>query len=147
MPLGAGFDLSGSATYAVHQYDFNRTAATASSTITSGDDIDTAPRTLANVRLGYTFHEGRARAELEWVHVGSYAMDAGNTSTYRGHDLFNLRAQFALTETVGIFGRVTNLTDERYADRADILVLGGNAIERFFPGEDRALHFGTSLRF
>ncbi|PCJ68359.1 MAG: TonB-dependent receptor [Rhodobiaceae bacterium] len=146
-PLGAGFDLSGSATYAVHQYDFNRAAATASSTITSGDDIDTAPRTLANIRLGYTFHEDRARVELEWVHVGDYAMDAGHTSTYEGHDLFNLRAQYALTETVGIFGRVTNLTDERYADRADILVLGGNAVERFFPGEDRALHVGASLRF
>ncbi len=146
-PLGAGFDLSGSATYAVHKYAFSRAAATASSTITDGSDIDTAPRTLANIRLGYTFHENRGRAELEWVHVGSYAMDAGNTSTYAGHDLFNLRAQYALSKTIGLFGRITNLTDERYANRADILVLGGNAIERFFPGEDRALHVGTTLRF
>jgi iron complex outermembrane recepter protein len=146
-PLGAGFDLSGSATYAVHKYDFNRAAANPSNNITSGDDIDTAPRTLANIRLGYTFDDDRARVELEWVHVGDYSMDAGNTSTYDGHDLLNLRAQVAITEQIGLFGRVTNLTDERYADRADIIVRGGNAIERFFPGEDRALHVGASFRF
>ncbi len=145
--IGAGFDLAGSASYAVHKYDFNRAAAVASNQIISGDDIDTAPRTLANVRLGYTFGDGQARAELEWVHVGDYAMDSGHTATYEGHDLLNLRAQYKLTENLGLYGRVTNLTDERYADRADIIVRGGTAIERFFPGEDRALHVGASVRF
>jgi iron complex outermembrane recepter protein len=146
-PLGAGFDLSGSATYAVHKYTFDRAAANASSQISSGDDIDTAPRTLANIRLGYTFHEGKGRAELEWVHVGDYAMDSGHTSTYDGHDLLNLRAQYDLTEAFGLYGRVTNLADTRFADRADIIVRGGNAIERFFPGEGRAVQLGASVRF
>ena len=147
-PLGAGFDLSGSATYAVHKYDFDRAAANPANIITSGDDIDTAPRTLANLRLGYTFDDDRARVELEWVHVGDYAMDAGHTATYEGHDLLNLRAQIAITEQIGLFGRITNLANTQYADRADIRTIGAvTAIERFFPGEDRAVHVGASLRF
>lgn len=146
-PLGAGFDLSGSATYAVHKYDFNRAAANPSNAILSGDDIDTAPRTLANLRLGYSFDDDQARVELEWVHVGDYAMDAGNTSTYEGHDLLNLRALMKVTDQLELFGGVTNLTDERYADRADIVVRGGTAIERFFPGQDRSFNIGASVRF
>ena len=147
VPLGAGFDISGSATYAVHKYTFDRTATNPANAITSGDDIDTAPRTLANVRLGYNFLDGRARAELEWVHVGDYAMDSGHTSTYEGHDLLNLRGQYDVTDAFGLYGRITNLADTRFADRADIIVRGGNAIERFFPGEDRAVQIGASVRF
>lgn len=147
--LGAGFDIGLSATYAVHKYAFDRVvaSATASSSILSGFDIDTAPRTLANARLGYNFHEGRGRAELEWVHVGDYAMDPGNTSTYEGHDVLNIRARYDVSEQLGLYARITNLTDTRYADRADINAASGTPVERFFPGEERGVHIGASVRF
>ncbi|MBO6543956.1 MAG: TonB-dependent receptor [Alphaproteobacteria bacterium] len=146
-PIGFGFDLAGSATYAVHKFTFNRPAAAASNSIRSGDDIDTAPRTLASLRLGRDFWNDRLRAELEWVHVGDYAADPGQTSIYEGHDLLNLRARFTVNEGFDLYGRVTNLTDERYADRADIIVRGGTATERYFPGEERALFIGAGFRF
>src|SRR5690606_2563177 len=61
-PLPFGFDIAAAGTYARHTYAF--TNITATETILDGDDVDTAPRTLANVRLGYDFSGGAGRAEL-----------------------------------------------------------------------------------
>lgn len=142
-PLIWNFDIAASATYARHTYDFDHHPPSASEQIYKGDDVDTAPRTLANIRLGYTFAGDRARAELEWVHMGAYWMDAGNTQRYDGHDLINLRAEYGLTENLSIFGRLANILNTRYADRADFAF--GN--DRYFPGEDRALYAGATVKF
>ena len=78
--------------------------------------------------------------------MGAYWMNAGNTVKYDGHDLFNLRMDYAATENVTLFGKLTNILDRRYADRADYSEFGAGT-ERYFPGEDRALVLGASLRF
>lgn len=140
-PLGAGFDIAAAGTYARHTYAFNN--ITPSEVILDGNDVDTAPRTLANVRLGYAFNEGAGRAELEWVHMGSYWMDAANTQKYDGHDIVNIRLDYEVTENLALFGKLTNLFDTRYADRADFAF--GN--ERYFPGADRGLYIGATLRY
>jgi len=44
---------------------------------------------------------------------------------------------------VTLFGKLTNIFDKRYADRADF----GFGSPRYFPGEDRGLMVGTALRF
>ncbi|MBX3497443.1 MAG: TonB-dependent receptor [Parvibaculum sp.] len=145
-PLGAGFDIAGAATWARHTYAFDNIIGpgiNATETIRDGDDVDTAPRTIAGLRLGYNFHEGAARAELEWVHMGSYWMDAANTVKYDGHDIFNLRLDYQATENLALFGKLTNILDRRYADRADF----GFGTERYFPGEDRGLILGGTVRF
>ena len=145
-PLVYGFDIAASGTYARHTYDFDRPITTVPLTtesISKGDDVDTAPRTLANVALGYNFDEDRGRLELEWVHVGSYWMDAANTQKYPGHDIFNLRADYEITENLSVFGKVMNLFDTRYADRADYF----RGAARYFPGEDRGLYAGATVRF
>ncbi|PKP78772.1 MAG: TonB-dependent receptor [Alphaproteobacteria bacterium HGW-Alphaproteobacteria-3] len=140
-PLAFGFDIAASGTYARHTYAFDNTAG--SEIIRDGDDVDTAPRTLANVRVGYTLPDSRGRAELEWVHMGSYWMDAANSVKYDGHDLFNLRADYDLSGNLALFGKLTNIFDTRYADRADVGFTG----PRFFPGEDRGLYLGLTLRY
>jgi len=140
-PLGAGFDIAAAGTWARHAYAFN--SITATETIRDGDDVDTAPRTIANMRLGYVFNAGAGRAELEWVHMGSYWMDAGNTAKYDGHDLFNLRLDYAVSGNLTLFGKLTNILDRRYADRGDVGFTG----PRYFPGEDRGLILGASLQF
>jgi outer membrane receptor protein involved in Fe transport len=139
-PLVWNFDLAASATYARHTYEFDNAAEG----IVSGNDVDTAPRTIANVRLGYGFAEDRARLELEWVHMGAYETDAANLHEYGGHDLLNLRGEFAVTENLSLFSRVSNLLNTRYADRADYTTFGG---DRYFPGEDRGLYAGATIRF
>lgn len=140
-PLGLGFDIAASGTYARHTYAFDN--ITPSEVILDGNDVDTAPRTLGNVRLGYAFHEGAGRAELEWVHMGAYWADAANTQKYDGHDIFNLRLDYEVTENLALFGKLTNIFDTRYADRADFAF--GN--DRYFPGADRGLYIGATLRY
>jgi outer membrane cobalamin receptor len=75
--------------------------------------------------------------------MGAYWEDAGNTQRYDGHDLFNLRAEYSLTANLSIFGRISNIFNTRYADRADYAF--GN--ERYFPGEDRGVYAGASVTF
>jgi len=84
-----------------------------------------------------------ARLIISWRHVGSYFTNPGNTQRYDGHDIFVLRFAYDVSETLTLFGRVDNLFDARYADRADFAF--GN--ERFFPGRPRTLFFGVSAQF
>lgn len=142
--LPYGFDIAAGGTYARHSYAFNNVTPT--EIITDGDDVDTAPRTIGNLRLGYTFHEGAGRAEFEWVHMGSYWMNAANTVKYDGHDIFNLRMDYELNENLALFGKLTNIFNSRYADRADYSDFGAGE-ERYFPGEDRGLYLGATLRY
>lgn len=138
-PLGEQFDLGGSLTYARHQYEFDNETAN----IVDGNDMDTAPRHIANVRLGWNF-KPQSRAELEWVHVGQYYTDEGNAQTYDGHDLLNLRATHHLSHDVTVYGRISNLLNTEYAERADY---SGFAGDRYFVGEERGLHVGASYSF
>jgi outer membrane receptor protein involved in Fe transport len=88
----------------------------------SGKEIESAPRELGNLRLTWT-PIGALFTQVEWTRVGSYWLEASNSPSfpkYPGHDLFNLRARYAVTPTVALVGRVINLTDERYADSAGI---------------------------
>ncbi|MCK6370083.1 MAG: TonB-dependent receptor, partial [Gammaproteobacteria bacterium] len=102
--------------------------------ITTGDEIDTAPQTLASAHLG--IDRGVGLVEIEWVHVGSHYLDAANTARYGGHNLLNLRGAWRASRTVTFSARVNNLADEFYAERADFAF--GNY--RYFPGRDRELY-------
>ena len=145
-PLAFGFYFEGAGSYAWHTYDFDNDVSGSSNpteSISAGDFVDTAPKSLANVRLGYGFLEDRARVELEWQHMGAYWMDAANTQRYGGHDIFNLLGAVEVTEALRLFGRIENLFDEPYAERADYAF--GSA--RYFPGEGRTFYAGTAFRF
>ncbi len=134
--------ISGDGTLAKHTYDFTETVGSAANNITAGDRVDTAPDSLVHMRATVTPSEG-VEAEIEWRHVGSYFTNPGNTAKYPGHDIFVLRGRYDVTDAVTLFGRVDNLFDRRYADRADFAF--GN--ERYFPGRPRTLFFGLSSEF
>ena len=140
--------LSGDGTLARHTYDFEDInfnfdgSVDTANTITDGDRIDTAPDTLAHMRVTVRPIE-QFSTELEWRHVGSYFTDPGNTQSYDGHDIFVLRSAFEVSDKLRVFGRVDNLFDTIFADRADFAF--GN--QRFFPGRPRTLFFGLSSEF
>ena len=140
--------LSGDGTLAHHTYDFEDInfnfdgSIDTANTITDGDRIDTAPDTLAHMRVTIRPIE-QLSTELEWRHVGSYFTDPGNTQIYDGHDIIVLRSAFEVSDKLRVFGRVDNLFDTISADRADFAF--GN--ERFFPGRPRTLFFGLSSEF
>jgi iron complex outermembrane receptor protein len=134
----AGFYAGAAGTWAKHTYDFSTAAR--GETIASGNDVDTAPRTLGSLRIGWT--RGRGRVELEGIHQGSYFLDAANEHKYGGHNLLNLRAQWRLTDKWLFTGRVNNLTDELYADRADFAF----GEYRYFPARTRELFIEIAYR-
>jgi outer membrane receptor protein involved in Fe transport len=117
-------------TWVRHTYAFDRDLSFGE-TIRSGDDVDTAPRTLGSARIGYD--RGALLTEVEWLHQGAYYLNASNSARYEGHDLANLRIVWRPIENWSLALRVNNLADTRYADRADF-AFGGY---RYFPGRER----------
>lgn len=143
--LPFGFDLGVSGAYAVHQYEFDRpitSPAQQTEAIRSGTDIDTAPRWTGNARLGWSLDD-RARAELEYVYVDEYFVDAANINEYDGHQVLNLRARYQVTDNLEITGRIMNLGNVEFAERADFAFRSF----RYFPGEPRTAYIGTSVSF
>ncbi len=120
-----------SGTWARHRYAFTG-GIEQGEQVTRGDDIDTAPRHLHSLRLGYD--NSRLSGELEWLYVGAYWTNASNTARYAGHDLLNLRLAWAAGDDLRLALRLTNLLDRAYADRADF-AFGSH---RYFPGRGRA---------
>ena len=136
--LGKNFEISGSASFSKHKYNFDHTP----NGIRNGNIIDSAPKDLANTRFSYLFSE-IGKVEVEWVRVGGYPVDEKNAHFYEGHDIFNLRIQRSLNETTTIALKIANITDERYANRADFAF----GSYRYFAGHEREFHFSLNKRF
>lgn len=66
-------------------------------------------------------------------------MDPENEHEYEGYRLLNLRIEAPITGGLALSGRVMNLTDEIYADRASFNAFRG---EEFSPGRPRAVQLG-----
>jgi outer membrane receptor protein involved in Fe transport len=128
-------------TRARHVYDFDVVAARGE-TFVSGRDVDTAPRWQGSAELSYGPSE-RWGATLQWVGLGSYYLDAENRFTYPGHNIANLRARYAVSDTVSVTARLNNITDRPIADRADYAF--GNY--RYFPGRGRELFVQLRIRY
>src|SRR5690606_24955280 len=116
-----------------HTWRFNRDVGRGE-IIVSGNDTDSAPRRFGSTRLGW---EGPRQwsAELEWISMGGYWLNAANTARYDGHDLLNLRLSRPLAGNLHVTVRVNNLGDVEYAERADFAF----GEYRYFPGRDRSL--------
>ena len=108
----------------------------------AGNEMESAPRTLLNARLGWSF-AGSGRLSAEWQRVGSYWEDPENTHRYGGHALVNLHATVPVRPGVEMVGRMNNLLDRRYAEAAQFTVSRG---EELAPGMPRSLYLGVQLR-
>ncbi|MCA1778264.1 MAG: TonB-dependent receptor, partial [Xanthomonadaceae bacterium] len=128
--------------YARHEYtDWNTSAGDF-----TGNDIETAPRVMLNTRLtwrpAWPAMAG-ARVQFEWVRIGWYWLDAANTEKYDGHNVFNLRGNWPLSEKIAMFANLNNVFDKRYADSAQIR--SGEAV--FSPALPRNLVGGLEVRW
>lgn len=135
-------NLSGQVSWSDQIYTFDRIVGSAANTIRDGDQIDTAPEWLGDLALIWTPTEA-LRASLQAEYVGEYFTNPANTVEYPGHTVLNARASYAITDTLEGFVIVRNVTDERYADRADFAF----GDERYFPGEPLNATFGIRARF
>lgn len=112
----------------------------------SGNDVGKAPESIGNLTLAYVPSAlPNLRVELEWEHMGRYFTDETNTSTYPGHDLFNLRARYTLSENTELYTRLQNLSDERYSNYTSNQV--GDADVSYRPGLPRSVYAGVKFFF
>lgn len=132
--ISESVELSGTLSWADHTYAFDR----ASNGIVSGNQIDTAPEWLGDLKLAWTVSDA-ITASVSAEYVGEYYTNEANTAMYDGHTVFHARASYDVNDTVEAFVIVRNLFDERYADRADFAF--GN--DRYFPGEPMNATFGV----
>ncbi|NMG75539.1 TonB-dependent receptor [Aromatoleum diolicum] len=138
-PIRDGLRLDVAFSYARHEYvdwvtsqgDFG------------GNEQQSAPRVMSNTRLTWT-PTSSARAQIEWIRIGSYWLDDENTEKYGGHSLFNFRGDLALTRSLSLFGSIHNLTDRRYAESAQ---LSTGRTPAYSPGLPRTVIAGVEAKW
>ncbi len=147
-PFNDQFDIGANVTFAKHEYDFNRDSSDPDTVIEDGNYLVTAPKRMANIRLGWNPTDV-TRAELEWVHMSEYYVNDANNAKYEGHDVFNLRASHQLSPQLKIYGALKNVFNTDYAERADYNTNIGQDQDRYryFVGQRRYLHVGASYSF
>jgi outer membrane receptor protein involved in Fe transport len=133
------FYLAFAGTLARHKYANDLTLSREN---IQGNFIDTAPKHMGSAQIGWLAEAGH-KVELESVKMASYFLDPANTAEYAGHDVFNLRVSFSLSEQLTLSARLLNLSDRDYAERADFAF--GNY--RYFVGEPRSLFAGIKYQF
>ena len=136
--INAQWSLAVSATQAKHIY---LNSASSGDINIRHNDIDTAPRHFGNARLAWQPSDS-SRVEFEWQSMGSYFLEPENLHRYEGHDIVNLRASWALSSSRRMYANISNLTDRKYAERADFTLFSQ---ERYFPGLPRAVQLGIEL--
>ncbi|WP_241766872.1 TonB-dependent receptor [Hyphomonas oceanitis] len=135
--------LKGNVSWSDQTYTFDRIVnSSATGIIRDGNQIDTAPEWLADASLDWQATEALSLS-LSVEHVGEYFMDPANTATYPGHTILAARGSYAFSEGTEVFLIVRNLTDEAYADRADLAFGNG----RYFPGEPLNATLGVRKTF
>ena len=134
--------LSTNITYGNHQYDF-QTDTSMREKIRAGNKIDTAPKIMANLIWDLLVGEN-ASLSFEVEHMSSYYTDAANLHEYEGHTLYHARFNRRISDSVKYYLRIDNITDKKYAERADFNAFGG---DRYFPGLPRELYIGLEYTF
>ena len=137
---GGKFLWNGNVSWSDQTYAFNRNVAAAAEDIFDGDQIDTAPEWLADAGIGWQNQQFSLFLTSEYV--GQYFTNAANTQTYHGHFIGHLRGGWQFSDDLEAFAIVRNITDERYADRADF----ATGAERYFPGEPLNATIGVRIR-
>jgi outer membrane receptor protein involved in Fe transport len=134
--------LTGNVSWSDQIYTFDRIGENGAEIIRDGNQIDTAPEWLANLAIAWR-PSNNFSAQISADYVGEYFTNAANSQEYPGHYVGNLRLAYDVSNALETFLIVRNITDERYADRADFAF--GN--ERYFPGEPLNLTVGLRQKF
>jgi len=140
--ISSNHNISTNITYGDHKYDFE-TDTSMREKIRVGNEIDTAPKMMANLILNSNFNEDTSLA-FEIEHMSSYYTDAANLHEYEGHTLYHARFTRKINDTFKTYIRIENIFDKAYAERADFNAFGG---DRYFPGLPREFYIGLEYTF
>ena len=101
-----------------------------------------APNTKANVRVFYTPNSNLSiMGEVQYV--SSYYMDDKNIHTYDGYTIGNIKANYSINKNLKLFGKIDNITDEKYAEKADYAY----GKEKYTPANPRMFYAGIEYSF
>ena len=131
------WESSLSYSYSKHTYDNDPTLG--------NNELADAPNNLANARLFYmpTYLTG-LKMMAEWQYVGSYWMDDAHTvDKYKGYSIGNFKADYAYSKKLSIFGKVTNITDKKYAVNARYAY----GKEDYTPADPRSFYAGVEYKW
>ncbi len=126
--LNKVFKVDASVSYAEHIYENN---ALLNGVDITGNGVDTSPKLNAFASLNWQ-PKANLSLSLEWQHIDQYYLEPENINQYEGHDLLNIRSQWRINKDWMVYFNLENLSDEKYADRADFSGFTG---ERYFPGK------------
>ena len=136
--LTESIDVSANVSWSDQTYAFDRAA----NGIVDGNQIDTAPEWLGDLKLNWQATE-KLEASLSAEFVGEYFTDEAESAEYNGHTLTNARFGYDVTDALEAFVIVRNVFDVEYADRADYAF----GVDRYFPGEPLNATFGVRSRW
>ncbi len=139
LDLSDQWRVSGAYNFARHTYENDEISGGVN---INGNDVDTAPRKFGSFQLRWQ-PMASLFTELEWVSSGKYYTNPENLNEYAGHDILNLRTRWQATSDITLALNILNLTDEKYAERADFSF--GN--DRYFPGEPVRAFFSVNWKF
>jgi outer membrane receptor protein involved in Fe transport len=143
--LASFLRLESAYSYGEHKY---LQWVTATGTDYSGNEIESAPRHVANTRLVLSPLRKHGSAAVEWQHVGGYFTDPENAHRYGGYDLVSLYLTVPVVHGFDLVGRVNNLANTRYAVTASFNPFVPAAQqERFTPGLPRTFFLGAQYRW
>lgn len=108
----------------------------------NGNLVDTAPKTIANVALSWSPIPA-LQSQIEVNHVGEYFLEPENERVYPGHEVLNFRSNYKVNDRLDLSLRILNLTDKRFAERADFTTFTD---ERYFPGAPRTAFIGFEYK-
>lgn len=101
----------------------------------NGNEVDTAPDFVGSVFVTWQ-PQDKLSTEIEVHRTSEYFLEPNNRFTYPGHTLVHWRGSYNLSDSLRASLRVFNLTDKRFAERADFTSF---TQQRYFPGEPRSL--------
>ncbi len=121
--------------------------------VRSGNEVPFAPSLAFNLAAEYeqpltVFGQfGDVFTRVEYRYVGARTVDPQNSFDLSSFDLINLRVGWD-SERMSIYGFVTNLTDNTYAETAFAFGTGpnGERVSVGIPGQPRRFGVGASLR-
>lgn len=121
---------------ASHEYDFTRTVSRGEM-IVAGSQVDSAPEQIGGITWSWHLPNG-IHSRIQLSYVGEHKLDAANTASYKGHAVLSWFGGWEINENFTLQGRLTNLLDKKYADRADFAF----GSYRYFPAPPRQFMVG-----
>jgi iron complex outermembrane recepter protein len=107
------------------------------------NEMAEAPNHTGNFRLFYNpFFMKKLTLMGEIQYVGDYYMNNENTKKYTGYEVGNVKGTYNLSKNLSIFGKVTNITDKKYATSAS-----SGWSDSYTPGNPRAYYAGLNYKF